>query len=63
MSGWKFVVSVRCCQVEVSAMSRPPGQKSPTDCDASLCDLGTSRIRRPLPALGRIATGGGERKA
>jgi len=25
-----------------------------------VCDLETSRMRRPLPALGRSATGGGE---
>jgi hypothetical protein len=31
------VVSVVCCQVEVSATSWPLVQKSPTDCDASLC--------------------------
>jgi len=31
------VVSVVCCQVEVSAMSRSLIQRSRTDCDASLC--------------------------
>jgi len=46
------------CQAEVSAMSIPPVQRSPTDWDASLCDLHTSRIRRPWPAFGLIATGG-----
>jgi len=30
-------VSVVCCQVEVSAMNWSPIQRSPTDCDASLC--------------------------
>ena len=34
---WTFVVSVVCCQVEVSATSWPLVQRSPTDCDASLC--------------------------
>ena len=32
-----FVVSVVCCQVEVSATSRSVVQRSPTDCGASLC--------------------------
>ena len=34
---WTFVVSVVCCQVEVSAMSRSLVQRSPTDCGALLC--------------------------
>jgi len=33
------VVSVVCCQVEVSATSWSLVQRSPTDCGASLCDL------------------------
>jgi hypothetical protein len=41
---------------EVSATSWSLVQGSPTDCDASLCDLETSRMRRPWPALGRSAT-------
>jgi hypothetical protein len=32
-----FVVSVVCCQVEVSATSCSLVQRSPTDCAASLC--------------------------
>jgi len=32
-----FVVSVVCCQVEVSATSWSLVQRSPTDCDASFC--------------------------
>jgi hypothetical protein len=51
-------MSVVCCQVEVSATSRKLVHRSPANCDASLCDLGTSRMRRPWPALGRSATGG-----
>ena len=35
--GCLFVVSVVCCQVEVSATSWSLVQKSPTDCRASLC--------------------------
>ena len=31
------VVSVVCCQVEVSATSWPLLQRGPTDCGASLC--------------------------
>jgi hypothetical protein len=31
------VVSVVCCQVEVSATGWSPVQRSPTDCGASLC--------------------------
>ena len=34
---WMFVVSVVCCQVEVSATSWSLVQRSPTGCDASLC--------------------------
>ena len=32
-----FVVSVVCCQIEVSATSRSLVQRSPTDCGVSLC--------------------------
>ena len=35
--GCLSVVSVLCCQVEVSAMSWSLVQRSPTDCGASLC--------------------------
>ena len=52
---WMFVCCV-CCQVEVSATSWSLVQRNPTDCDASLCDLETSRMRRPWPAAPR---GGG----
>ena len=31
------VVSVVCCLVEISATSRSLVQRSPTDCDVSLC--------------------------
>jgi len=51
-----FVVSVVCCQVDVSATSWSLVQMNPTDCGASLCDLETSRMRRPWPALGHSAT-------
>ena len=35
--GCLSVVSIVCCQVEVSATSRPLVQRSSTDCGASLC--------------------------
>jgi len=35
--GCLSVVSVVCCQVEVSASSRSLVQRSPTDCDSSFC--------------------------
>jgi len=35
--GCLSVVSVVCCQVEVSATSRSLVQSSPTDCGVSLC--------------------------
>ena len=35
--GYLYVVSVVCCQVEVSATSWSLVQRSPTDCGASLC--------------------------
>jgi len=35
--GYLSVVSVVCCQVEVSATSLSLVQRSPTDCAASLC--------------------------
>ena len=50
------VSSVMCCQVEVSATSRSLVQRSSTDWCVVVCDLETSRMRRPWPALGRSAT-------
>ena len=34
-----FVVSAVCCQVEVCATDRSLVQRSPTECDASLCEI------------------------
>jgi len=52
-----FVVSVVCCQVEISATSWSLVQRSPINCGASVvCDLKTSRMRRPWPTFGRSAT-------
>ena len=42
---WMFVVSVVCCQVEVSATDWSHVQRSPTDCGASLCVIKKSRKR------------------
>jgi len=42
-------VSVVCCRIEVSATGRSLGQRNPTDCDVSECDLETSTRRRPRP--------------
>ena len=36
------VVSIVCCQVEVSGMGRSLVEKSPTECGESECDLETS---------------------
>ena len=46
--GYLSVVSVVCCQVEVTATSWSLVQRSPTDCGASfVCDLETSRMVAP----------------
>jgi len=50
------VVNVVCYQVEVSATSWSLVQRSHTDCDASFCDLETSRMRRPWLTFGRSVT-------
>ena len=49
-------MSVVRCQVEVSATCRSVVQRNPKDC-VVVCDLETSRMGRPWPALGRNATG------
>ena len=47
------LVSVLCCQVEVSATDRSLVQRSPTDCGVSSeCDLETSTLRKPRPSGG-----------
>jgi len=40
------LVSVVCCQVQVSATGRSRVQRSPTECSVPGCDQGTSQ-RRP----------------
>jgi hypothetical protein len=52
------LVSVVCCQVEVSTTGRSLVQRSPTDCGVSLCNLERSRMRQPWPALGCFVRGG-----
>jgi len=48
-----FVVSVVCCQVEISATGRSFVQRSSTECGVSECDRGTSIMRRPWPSGSR----------
>ena len=45
--GIKSVVSVICCQVEISATGRKLVQGSPTECVVSECGHKSSTIRRP----------------
>jgi hypothetical protein len=47
--GCLSVVSVVCCQVEVSATSWSFVQRSPTDCGVSECDRAASIMRGPWP--------------
>ena len=54
--GCLSVVSVVCCRVEVSATSWSHVQESYPLWRVVVCDLETSRMRRPWPALGRRAT-------
>ena len=62
--GCLSVVSVVCCQVEVSATNRSLVQRSPTDCGASLCVIKKPRnwgAKNPLkgfeykPRMGCVA--------
>ena len=47
--GGQTVVSVVWCSVEISATGRSLVQSSPTEKDASKCDLETSKMWRPRP--------------
>jgi hypothetical protein len=47
---WMFVVSVVCCQVEVSTTDWSLVQKSPTDCDASFCVIKKPRKNKEAKA-------------
>jgi hypothetical protein len=46
------VVSVVCCQVDVSATGRSPVQGGPTECGVSECDREASTTRRPWSTRG-----------
>ena len=43
------LVSVVCCQVEVSATGRLFVQRNPTECGVSECDLEISTMRKSMP--------------
>jgi hypothetical protein len=46
-TGGMSVVSVVCCQVEVSTSDRSLVQRNPTECGVSECDREASIVRRP----------------
>ena len=46
---WTSLVSVVCCEAEVSASDRSLDHRSPTECGASECDLETSTLNTPRP--------------
>jgi hypothetical protein len=50
--GCLSLVSVVCCQVEVSASGWSLVQRCPTDCGVSECDREASTVRRPWPTRG-----------
>jgi hypothetical protein len=49
------LVSVVCCQVEVSASVSLLVQRSPAECDVSVCDREASIMRRLRPTGGCCA--------
>ena len=57
MHGCLSIVSVVCCQVEVSASGRSLVQGSTTECGVSECDREASIVRRPWPTGGCCARG------
>jgi len=60
--GCLSVVSVACCQVEVSATSRSLLQRSHTDWCVVVCDLETLWMRRPWPTGGVLVLREKEKK-
>jgi hypothetical protein len=52
-----YLVSVVCCQVEVSASGRSLVQRSPTECGESDCDREASIMRGPWPTRGCCVIG------
>jgi hypothetical protein len=55
--GGLFIMSVVCCQVEVSVSGWSLVQRSPTECSASGCDREVSTMRRRWPTRGCCAVG------
>jgi hypothetical protein len=55
--GCLSLVSVVCCQVEVSASGCSLVQRSPTECGVSECDREASIMRRPWPTRDCCAMG------
>jgi hypothetical protein len=53
-----FVVSVVCCQIEISASGRSLVRRSPTECGVSECDRKASTVRLPWPTRGCCVMGG-----
>jgi hypothetical protein len=49
---WMTLVSVVCCQIEVSASGSSLVQRNPAECGVSECDRETSIMRRPWPTRG-----------
>jgi len=47
LHGCLCLVSVLCCQVDVSATGQSPVQGSSTECGVSECDREASIVRRP----------------
>ena len=54
-----LLLSVVCCQVEVSTSGWSPVQRSPTEGGVSQCDRGASTMTKPWPNRGCRATGRG----
>jgi hypothetical protein len=59
-SRWPSLVSVVCCEVEVSVSGWSLVQRSPTECCVSECDCETSRMRRSRPIRDCRAMGKGK---
>jgi len=53
--GCMSVVSVVCCQVEVSATGRSLVQRGPTECGANGCDREASIMKRSWATMGCCA--------
>jgi hypothetical protein len=59
--GCLSLVSVVCCEIEVSVLDRSLVQRSPTDCGVSECDREASTMKRPW-LTGTFVAWGGLRK-